>query len=133
VRAVSGKQGEKIYYVSDDGYQRATLMLADAEGNAQELARLNNIVNLDVHPQAGLLLTQNEYCNRYTIFSDIYRYDENKKKLKRLTSCGRFLFASWFPDGKQMAAVQHDINYFQLQLLDAEANRETGFVARRRR
>ncbi len=122
VRAVSGKQGERIYYVSDNGYQRATLMLADAEGNAQELARLNNNVNLDVHPQAGLLLTQNEYCNRYTIFSDIYRYDESKKKLKRLTSCGRFLFASWFPDGKQIAAVQHDIKHFQLQLLDAEAN-----------
>lgn len=121
VRTLATAEGEKIYYVSENGYQRATLMQADAAGKAQELARLNNIVNLDVHPQAGLLLTQNEYCNRYTIFSDIYRYDENKKRLKRLTTCGRFLFASWFPDGKQIAAVQHDINHFQLQLLDADA------------
>ena len=122
VRALATGEGEKIYYVSEDGYQRATLMLRDTEGETQELARLNNIVNLDVHPQAGLLLTQNEYCNRYTIFSDIYRYDENTKKIKRLTECGRYLYASWFPDGKQMAAVQNDVNHFELQLLDESAN-----------
>lgn len=121
VRAVATAEGEKIYYVSEDGYQRATLMQIDAKGKAKELARLNNKINLDVHPQAGLLLTQNEYCNRYTIYSDIYWYDQSKKKLKRLTTCGRYLFASWFPDGKQIAAVQHDVNHFELQLLDADA------------
>ncbi len=122
VRAVSTSEGEKIYYVSNDGYQRATLMVSDATGKSEELVRLNNNISLDVHPQAGLLLTQNEFCNNYTIYSDIYLYDKNKKKLKRLTSCGRFLYASWFPDGKQIAVVRHDITHFELQLLDADAN-----------
>ncbi len=121
VRALATAEGEKIYYVSEDGYQRATLMLSNSEGKIQELARLNNVINLDVHPQAGVLLTQNEYCNRYTIFSDIYRYDESKKKLKRLTTCGRYLYASWFPDGQQIAAVHNDVNRFELQLLDSNA------------
>ncbi len=121
VRAIATAEGDEIYYVSNSGYQRATLMLVDAEGKTQELLRLNNIVNLDVHPQSGLLLTQDEYCNNYTIYSDLYLYDKNKKKLKRLTECGRFLFASWFPDGKQIAAVFHDVDHFELQLLDTDA------------
>ncbi len=121
VRAVATAEGEKIYYVSESGYQRATLMLDDGDGNVQELARLNNNVNLDVHAQAGLLLTQNEYCNNYTIYSDLYRYDESKKKLKRLTRCGRFLYASWFPDGHQIAVVHHNATHFELQLLDSDA------------
>ncbi len=121
VRAISTAEGDEIYYVSNSGYQRATLMLVDAAGKTEELLSLNNIVNLDVHPQSGLLLTQNEYCNNYTIYSDIYLYDKNNDKLKRLTECGRFLFASWFPDGNQIAAVFHDAGHFELQLLDTDA------------
>lgn len=121
VRAVSTDEGDEIYYVSNSGYQRATLMLADAEGNTRELLRLNNIVNLDVHPKSGLLLTQNEFCNNYTIYSDIYSYDKKNDELKRLTECGRFLFASRYPDGKHIAAVHLDVEYFELQLLDADA------------
>ena len=121
VRAISTAEGDEIYYVSNSGYQRATLMFADATGKTEELLRLNNVVNLDVHPQSGLLLTQNEFCNNYTIYSDIYAYDKDNDELKRLTECGRFLFASWFPDGKQIAAVHHDVSHFELQLLDADA------------
>ena len=121
VRAIATAEGDEIYYVSNSGYQRATLMFVDAKGKTQELLRLNNIVNLDVHPQSGLLLTQNEYCNNYTIYSDIYLYDKSKDEIKRLTECGRFLFASWFPDGKQIAAVFHDVGHFELQLLDTDA------------
>ncbi|NOQ90465.1 MAG: hypothetical protein GQ549_05925 [Gammaproteobacteria bacterium] len=121
VRAVSTAEGDEVYYVSNSGYQRATLMHVDAKGKTEELLSLNNIVNLDVHPQSGLLLTQDEYCNNYTILSDIYLYDKNNDELKRLTECGRFLYASWFPDGKQFAAVHHDVSHFELQLLDADA------------
>ncbi|MBE9559328.1 MAG: hypothetical protein IMF15_01000 [Proteobacteria bacterium] len=121
VRAISTDEGDEIYYVSNSGYKRATLMLADAEGNTRELLSLNNIVNLDVHPKSGLLLTQNEFCNNYTIYSDIYSYDKKNDELKRLTECGRFLFASWSADGKHIAAVHHDVEHFELQLLDAEA------------
>ncbi len=121
VRALSTAEGEEIYYVSNSGYQRATLMHVDATGKTEELLRLNNIINLDVHPQSGLLLTQNEYCNNYEIYSEIYLYDKSNDELKRLTECGRFLFASWFPDGKQIAAVFHDVSNFELQLLDADA------------
>ncbi len=121
VRAIATDEGDEIYYVSDSGYQRATLMFVDVAGKTQELIKLNKIVNLDVHAQSGLLLTQNEYCNNFTIYSDIYSYDKDNDELKRLTECGRYLFASWFPDGKQIAAVHHDVHRFELQRLDADA------------
>ena len=121
VHAFSTEKGDEIYYVSNTGYQRATLMHVDTEGQSESLISLNSVINLDMHADAGLLLTQNEYCNNYTIYSDIYTYDKDRNRLDRLTECGRYLYAAWFPDGKQMAAVKHDAGHFELQLLDAQA------------
>ena len=126
VRAVSTKidtsdRIDEVYYVANGGYKRASLIRVDADGNTEELVDLNNGANLDLHPEAGLLLTQNEYCNNYTVYKDIYWYDKNNNKLKRLTECGRYLFASWHPDGKRMVAVHHDATRFEIQLLDEHA------------
>ncbi len=121
VRTVSTKSGDEIYYVRNGGYKRASLMHVDANGNSKELIDLNNGADLDIHPEAGLLLTQNEFCNNYTVYKDIYLYDKDENKITRLTECGRYLFASWFPDGVQMAAVKNDAGRFELQLLDKRA------------
>jgi Tol biopolymer transport system component len=124
LHAFATEDGDELYYVSDSGDENATLMHVDAEGKTHALINLNNVVNLDVHPQSGLLLTQNEFCNNYTIYSDIYSYDKRSNELKRLTECGRYLYASWFPDGKQIAAVHHEATRFELQLLDEDAQLE---------
>lgn len=120
-RVISTDKGDEVYYVRNGGYRRADLMLIDSNGEIQELAALNGSATIDLHPDAGLLLTQNEFCNNYTVFSDIYKYDKVHSKLKRLTECGRYLYVSWFPDGKHMAAVQFNAGHFALQLLDEEA------------
>ncbi len=119
VRAVATDQGDEIYYVRNNGYKRPGLIIIRPDGSSEELIDLNNNVDLDIHPEAGLLLTQNEFCNNYTIYKDIYLYNKNNNKLKRLTECGRYLFASWFPDGKQIMAVHNEKNRFELHLLDA--------------
>jgi hypothetical protein len=121
VHAFKTEAGDEIYYVSNTGYQRASLMRVDASGKTEPLISLNSVINLDVHPESGLLLTQNEFCNNYTIYSDIYSYDKKNDRLKRLTECGRYLYARWFPNGKQMAAVKHDAGHFELQVLDEQA------------
>ncbi|MCK4675281.1 MAG: hypothetical protein KAT61_05160, partial [Gammaproteobacteria bacterium] len=121
VRVVATDKGDEVYYVRNSGYKSASLMFIDADGNSEELIDLNNGADLDVHPEAGLLLTQNEFCNNYTIYKDIYLYDKSKNKLKRLTECGRYLFASWLPDGKKIIAVHHETGRFELQLLDEQA------------
>jgi hypothetical protein len=120
VRALSTEAGDEVYYVRNGGYKRASLMHVDADGKSEELIVLNNGADLDVHPEAGLLLTQNEFCNNYTVYKDIYLYNKGGE-LERLTECGRYLFASWFPDGKRIAAVKHDATRFELQILDERA------------
>jgi hypothetical protein len=125
VRAIKNKKGVEVYYVQNNGYQRASLMHINSEGKSQALIDLNGEAQLDLHVTAGLLLTQNEFCNNYTIYSDIYRYHFDTKKLKRLTQCGRYLFASWFPDGKQIMAVHHNAGKFELQQLDEKAQLKT--------
>ena len=121
VRAVLTEAGDEVYYVRNGGYKRASLMHVDANGKAEELMVLNNGADLDVHPEAGLLLTQNEFCNNYTVYKDIYLYNKDDEELERLTECGRYLFASWFPDGKRIAAVQHHAGRFELHILDERA------------
>jgi hypothetical protein len=121
VRVVTTEMGDEVYYVRNSGYKRASLMFINADGNSKELIDLNSGADLDVHPEAGLLLTQNEFCNNYTIYKDIYLYDKSKNKLKRLTECGRYLFANWLPDGKKIIAVHHETGHFELQLLDEQA------------
>jgi hypothetical protein len=121
VRAYSKGNGDEVYYVRNGGYKFSSLMHVDAEGNKQELFDLNRGAYLDMHPESGLLLTQNEFCNNYTVYRDIYLYNENDKEAKRLTECGRYLYVSWHPDGKQIFAVKHDVVHFELQLLDDQA------------
>jgi hypothetical protein len=121
VRVVKTARGEEVFYVRNGGYKRASLMHIKADGKTEELMDLNNGADLDLHPTAGLLLTQNEFCNNYTIYKDIYFYDKVGNRLQRLTKCGRYLFASWHPDGKQILAVHHDAFQFELQLLDEKA------------
>ena len=121
VQSIATEKGEEVYYVQNSGYERSHLMHVDTDGDRKILVDLNNGAGLDLHSEAGLLLTQNEFCNYFTIYSDIYRYDVGGNKLQRLTECGRFLSARWHPDGEQIIAVHHEAGKFELQLLDQEA------------
>ena len=121
VSAVSTADGDEVFYVRNGGYKRASLMHIDSKGQQHELLGLNSGAELDAHPKAGLLLTQDEYCNNYTIYKDIYLYDKALGELKRLTECGRYLSASWHLEGKSIIAAHHDAGKFELHLLDDSA------------
>ncbi len=124
VRAISSSKGDEVYYVRNGGYKRASLVRIDAQGNSEELLTLNNGADLDLHPKAGILLTQNEYCNNYTVYKDIYLYDQKTDELERLTECGRYLFASWHPDGRHVVAVHHENGKISLHLLDLQTRQK---------
>ncbi|VAW54690.1 hypothetical protein MNBD_GAMMA06-547 [hydrothermal vent metagenome] len=109
-----------VYFVRNNGYQQASLIKINAAGEYKVLAELNGSANLDVHKKRGILLTQDEFCNRYHVYRDIYRYDEEKKELIRLTKCGRYIFASWHPDGQKIFAANHQSGVMTLHQLNAE-------------
>ncbi len=119
VRAISTVHGDEVYYVRNNGYKRASLIWLDSTGDSKEL-EINGAADIDVHAVSGILIAQDEYCNNYTIFKDIYIVDNNLNKLKRITKCGRYLYASWHPDGKDIFAVHHDKTYFELHLLNSQ-------------
>lgn len=118
VRAIAIADGDEIYYVRNNGYKRASLIRLNSSGNSEDLIELNGGADIDVHADSGVLLTQNEFCNNYTIYKDIYIYDKELDEIKRLTECGRYLYASWHPDGKKIFAVHHDKARFELHRLD---------------
>jgi Tol biopolymer transport system component len=120
VRVVASDDGEEVYYVLNDGYQHSQLMHIDTTGRHEVLAELDSPADLDIHPEAGLLLTRNEFCNNYSLYKDIYYYDAADQELQRLTECGRYLYVSWHPDGKQVFAVHHEASRFSLQRLRFE-------------
>ncbi|MBE9567492.1 MAG: hypothetical protein IMF14_02270, partial [Proteobacteria bacterium] len=121
VRAIQTDEGEEVYYVRNSGDERASLMHINAAGESEALLTLNGGSDMDLHARSGILLTQSEYCNNYTVYRDIYLYRPEQDSLDRLTECGRYIHVSWFPDGGQIAAVHHDYGKISLHLLDEKA------------
>ena len=118
VRAIETADGNEIYYVRNNGYKRASLIRIDSAGKSEDLIELNGDAVIDVHSDAGIILTQNEFCNNYTVYKDLYIYDKEINEIRRLTECGRYLYASWHPGGKSIFAVNHDKAIFELHRLD---------------
>ncbi len=113
--------GAHIFYIRNNAYERAALMRYDGETVPEKLADVNQAADIDLHPERGILLTQNEYCNEYTVYRDIYFYDEKAGELVRKTTCARYLYAAWSDNGENIIAVQHRAGEFELHRLDQDA------------
>lgn len=58
---------------------------------------------------------------RYNTYSDIYEYDIESKKIKRLTTGERAYDVSYFPDGKKMAFVKQEYGRGCLKIYNVES------------
>lgn len=112
--------GDEVYFVRNNGYTQAALMKVDASGEIKQLTELNGSASIDVHSEKGILISQDEYCNRYHIYRDIYRYDEKDDEMTRLTWCGRYLSAEWHPTQPYIYTTHHDAGVMSIQRLTAE-------------
>ncbi len=112
---------DDVYYVRDDGYHQAELVHRHETSKPVVLTQVHAGADIDVQAYSGVLVVQQEFCNQYSIYSDIYRYDETAGKLKRLTECGRYTRAAWQPDG-DIIAVHHEAVRFELRRLDPDGN-----------
>jgi hypothetical protein len=110
--------GEDIFYVGFDALHRPSLMRL-RDGKTKRLADLAQGARLAFHPQQKLLVAQPEVCRNANLYYDLYRFDENGNKRKRLTHCSRYRTAVWSPDGKSILAVHNANGFNELHLLDS--------------
>ena len=115
--------GDDVYYVREGGYHQAELVRLHQTGEPAVLAQVHTGADIDVQAGSGVLVVQPEFCNQYTFYRDIYRYDETTGELKRLTECARYVRAAWHPDGG-IIAVHHEAGRFELHRLDRDAKLE---------
>ncbi len=107
-----------VYFIHDDGYRQPRLMQWK-NGRQIALVELRKQARLDVHEQAGVLITQPEICDEYNIYYDLYHYQVDTGRLRRLSHCERIHWASWSPDGQSIVAVKVTLDGPQLLLLDS--------------
>ncbi|MBT7408325.1 MAG: hypothetical protein HN826_01355 [Methylococcales bacterium] len=110
-----------LYYIENDGFTQARIMKRlPNQAKAEFVTTLLKGQLSDIHADNGLLISQQERCDNTYIYKDLYVLPPNSTKLKQLTHCGRYVFASWSPDGKQIIAVHHHLGQNQLHLLSSD-------------
>ena len=55
----------RFYYYREDGRHHPSLQVIDADGNDSKVTDVLEYQHIDVHPQAGVLLSRHTVCNNY--------------------------------------------------------------------
>ena len=112
-----------VIYLRSDGASNPALMRLRPNATVPELiVDVHPAARFDYHPQAGIIITMPELHRNASLYYDLYHIDINSGKQRRLTSAGRYRYATWSPDGQQMIAVHNGLSENALQLLDANGN-----------
>lgn len=112
--------GNELIYVSSGVFEHTKLLKRQA-GKDIYVAEVSRGAKINTHPEAGILITQNDFCDEYNINSDIYVLRNNTAK--RLTECGRYRSASWSPDGENIIALKTDKGVSQLEILTKQGEK----------
>ncbi|HEY0720086.1 MAG TPA: hypothetical protein VGE50_02415, partial [Gammaproteobacteria bacterium] len=117
--SLTAGNGQDLFYVGFDAMHRPSLMRL-RDGKTKRLADVAMGARLAFHPQQQLLVAQPEICHNAALYYDLYRFDENGNKRKRLTHCSRYRYAVWAPDGQSILAVHNENGFNELHLLDSK-------------
>ncbi len=109
-----------LYFVHDDHASRPMVRRLNRDGSTDYVLDGRGVQEIDYHPQAGLLLAKWTVCNNTNINTDLYVWQRGMSEPRRITQCGRYLYAAWRPDGNAIAAVQASQGITRLVLLDAQ-------------
>jgi len=123
-RAVADEQGERVYYLRSDARAEPALMVWDEDQGARHLVDLNAGARIDAHPEAGVLIAMPEVCRNRNRYYDLYHWQADKGRLKRLTHCRRYRDAVWLPDGSGMLASRIEGGQARIDRLDARGRRQ---------
>ncbi|MCP1727830.1 hypothetical protein J2T60_001830 [Natronospira proteinivora] len=123
-RAVADEQGERVYYLRSDARAEPALMVWDEDKGPRHLADLNAGARIDAHPEAGVLVAMPEVCRNRNHYYDLYHWQPDSRRLRRLTHCSRYRDAVWLPNGEGMVAARIEAGQARIDRLDARGRRQ---------
>lgn len=106
----------RFYYYREDGRHHPSLQVIDADGNDSKVTDVLEYQHIDVHPQAGVLLSRHTVCNNVDVHADLYRLRDGD--WERITECGRYPRFAWSHSGQRIAAVHTERGLAQIAILD---------------
>lgn len=118
-RYLTAANNGDLYFFHDDSSSHPQVRRIRSDGANEYLFEAENVSGLDWHERNGLLLNKAEVCDNIKLYTDLYRWKPGMSAPERMTRCGRYVRATWKPDGQQIAAVQLEQGLSRLVLLDA--------------
>lgn len=106
-----------LYYFQNDHLSEPGIRLIRNGGTTSIPVANIHTGRFDVHPQAGILVAQLDTVRNVNILSDLHHIDLVTHKKTQITWGGRYSFAAWSPDGKQIIAVRNNLGNSSLELL----------------
>ena len=107
-----------VYFIQRDMQSEPRLMVIRKGEKEPHVITETQGRYFDIHPQAGIVVAELDAYNNTNIFSDLYRIDINSGNKTKITNGGRYLYASWSPDGEKIVAVHNTLSEHGLHLLD---------------
>ena len=114
---------DRVYYIRNAGNHQSELVrfkAGEEKPSVEVLTEVHDGTDFVVNNEAGILLTQPEVCEEYSLYRDLYIFDEKEEELERITECGRYIRAVWGHDGKSIIALHQDAGVFELHRLDTD-------------
>ena len=111
-----------LYFLHDDASSSPQIRRISAAGKNELVLEARGVQEINWHDNAGLLLSKFTVCDNTNVYSDLFQWQPGMSSAKRLTKCGRYIFAAWRPDGQAIAAIQAENGMTRLMLLDAAGN-----------
>jgi hypothetical protein len=109
-----------VYFIQRDMQSEPRLMVIRKNGSKPHVVAESRGRYFDIHPQAGIVVAELDSYNNTNIFSDLNHINPRTGKKTKITHGGRYLYASWSPDGKKIIAVHSELGEHALHLLDSQ-------------
>ena len=107
-----------LYYIQQGITDEAKLMrLRKGESKPEELTEVHGD-RFDIHPDKGIVIAELDLDYSTNVFSDLHIIDLNTLEDRQITHSQRYVFATWNPNGEQIAAVHNEAGEKRLDLLD---------------
>ena len=108
-----------LYFLHDDTSSSPQIRRIRADGSNEFVIDGRGVQEIAWHDDSGLLLSKFAVCDNTNVYADLYQWKPGMSSSRRLTQCGRYIFAAWRPDGMAIAAIQSDKGLSRLMLLNA--------------